>query len=89
MTPEELERIGQALYGARWKSPLARALGTSHRTVWARSVGEHRPRPRSAKAIRELPAKVKAERLEILKRRVAEAQDAMRRNLSTRLYVDE
>ena len=44
MTPSDITRIGEALYGKNWKSPLARRLGTSHRTVFSWSVGEHRPR---------------------------------------------
>ncbi len=37
MTPALLREAGEALYGARWQSELARALGVSDRTVrrWA------------------------------------------------------
>lgn len=33
MTPAELETAAVALYGRRWKAPLARALGLNERTV--------------------------------------------------------
>lgn len=37
MTPVLLREAGEALYGPRWQSELARALGVSDRTVrrWA------------------------------------------------------
>lgn len=37
MTPALLHEAGEALYGARWQSDLARDLGVSDRTVrrWA------------------------------------------------------
>lgn len=33
MTPTDLRRIGEALYGERWQTPLANALGVADRTV--------------------------------------------------------
>ncbi len=30
MTPKQLERIGRRVWGGRWKSPLARAIGMSY-----------------------------------------------------------
>lgn len=33
MTPENLQRVGEALYGPRWASDLARDLGVALRTV--------------------------------------------------------
>ena len=33
MTPENLQRVGEALYGSRWASDLARDLGVALRTV--------------------------------------------------------
>ncbi len=30
MTPKQLERIGRRIWGGRWKSPLARALGMTY-----------------------------------------------------------
>lgn len=33
MTPQELRETGVALFGVRWRAPLARALGVHSRTV--------------------------------------------------------
>ena len=33
MTPKQLERIGRRVWGGRWKSPLARAIGMSYQHV--------------------------------------------------------
>jgi len=33
MTPAELARLGRALYGPRWQTALARAVGVTSRTV--------------------------------------------------------
>jgi len=33
MTPQELNAIGPALYGARWTTDLARAMGVTDRAV--------------------------------------------------------
>ncbi len=40
MTPKNLIRIGESLYGDRWKRPLSRDLAVDHRTVerWANGV---------------------------------------------------
>jgi transposase-like protein len=40
MTPELLKRAGEALYGPRWQSALARDLGVSDRTI-RRWVADH------------------------------------------------
>lgn len=39
MTPVDLAQCGRALYGGRWRSALARAIGVSDRTVrrWVQS----------------------------------------------------
>lgn len=44
MTPAELRAAGEALYGERWQTPLARALGVTARLVryW---LAEDRPIP--------------------------------------------
>jgi len=41
MTHELLRHVGEALYGARWQSELARALEVSDRTMrrWASDAG--------------------------------------------------
>lgn len=41
MSPALLHSIGNALYGPRWQSELARDLGVSDRTVRRWSAGEH------------------------------------------------
>lgn len=40
MTPNTLEQAGVALYGPRWQTDLARALGVADRTMrrWANGV---------------------------------------------------
>lgn len=40
MSPEELERAGLTLYGARWKAPMARALGIDVSMVWRYVTGQ-------------------------------------------------
>lgn len=37
MTPTELSRVGEALFGARWQTEMALAVGVADRTVrrWA------------------------------------------------------
>ncbi len=40
MTPKQLERIGRRVWGGRWKSPLARALGMTYAHVNRYSTGE-------------------------------------------------
>ena len=42
MTPALLQEAGNALYGARWQSDLARDLGVSDRTVRRWSAGDFR-----------------------------------------------
>ena len=41
MHADLLKRVGEALYGAQWQSPLARDLGVSDRTMrrWAAPEG--------------------------------------------------
>ena len=33
MTPKQLEHIGKRIWGGRWKSPLARALGMTYPAI--------------------------------------------------------
>ena len=40
MTPKQLERTGQKLFGNQWKSPLARAIGKTYRQVLRYAQGE-------------------------------------------------
>lgn len=42
MTPSQLEKIGRALYGERWQSPLARDLGVKYLTVHRWMMGKRR-----------------------------------------------
>ena len=49
MTPADLARVGQALYGDTWQSDLARALGVNSRTV-RRWLAGASPVPDSARA---------------------------------------
>lgn len=64
MTHKNLEQIGSALYGPRWQSELARALGVNDRTV-RRWVSGETPLPDSV--LVELRALVAA-RIEALRR---------------------
>jgi hypothetical protein len=50
MTAAELAAVGQAIYGARWVRPLARAIGYNYRTVrfWKNS-GRRVPEAAAAK----------------------------------------
>ena len=51
MTPRQLERIGKRIWDGRWKSPLARALGMTYRTINVYSKPpsdkDHAPIPRT------------------------------------------
>lgn len=40
MTPQALARIGQTIYGRRFKAPLARALGIDRVTLWRYLTGQ-------------------------------------------------
>ena len=61
MTPAQLRRIGERLYGPQWQTPLARALPIkSTRTIRYWLSGEREIRPVIAERIRQLatrPAK--------------------------------
>ena len=54
MTPAELRKIGEQLYGPRWQSKLARALPVSPRTVRYWLSGKRAIRPMVAERIRSL-----------------------------------
>ncbi len=61
MTPKELEAVGKRLYGERWKTPLANAVGVDRVTVARWAKGGHTIPPYVDLAI------------EALKRRAVEA----------------
>jgi hypothetical protein len=54
MTPTELRKIGEKLYGARWQTEMAKALSVTARTIRYYSAGKVAIRPVMAKAIRDL-----------------------------------
>ncbi len=54
MTPEELRKIGERLYGPRGQSKLAGALSVSTRSVRYWLSGKRAIRPCMAKLIRSL-----------------------------------
>ena len=41
MAPEEITALGEALYGKRWRGPLARALGVKWDVVNGWASGKH------------------------------------------------
>ena len=43
--PDLISRVGRALYGERWQTPLARELGVADRTVRRWVSGEDMPKP--------------------------------------------
>ncbi len=61
MTPSRLSEIGQALYGGRWKTPLARALGVDYQTVLDWSAGRTRITPARTAAIEAILARRRSE----------------------------
>lgn len=58
MTPARLAEIGRALYGPRWQSELARAVGVQYRAVRRWMTGE-----------RAIPSRLETELVELAKRR--------------------
>jgi hypothetical protein len=54
MTPEILRDIGEALYGAKWQTSLARALDVDPRSVRYWLSGKHKINKRTAEAIKAL-----------------------------------
>ena len=45
MDAAEFAALGEALYGRRWKAPLARALGLDPATIWRYATGADIPGP--------------------------------------------
>ena len=61
MTSAELAAAGRALYGERWQSPLARALGLSDRHMRRLVAGERAITEETALAIERLLARRRAD----------------------------
>ncbi len=57
MTPDRLRSCGEALYGERWQSALATALGVTDRTVRRWVSGENEPPESVVAEIRDLALK--------------------------------
>lgn len=64
LSPEELTKIGQRLYGRRaWTARMAEALGVADSTVWRWAHGRRRIEPLADAAIRGLLDKHKLRKL--------------------------
>lgn len=66
MRAADLRRIGAILYGDRWQTDLARALGVADRTVRRWAAGTH-----------PIPEGLKADLLKLLAQRSAEVGRAL------------
>ncbi len=82
MLRDELIAVGERLYGARWQSALARALGVSDRTVRRWLAGDRRISAPTALAIRSLKPVIPVVSRRILRpsrpaRRVAQRRPGM------------
>lgn len=65
LTPEDITKIGQRMFGRRaWQIRMARALGTHKSTVYRWSLGRMKIDPMPSRLIRELDAKHRARRAE-------------------------
>jgi hypothetical protein len=51
VTPDELGDVGRLLYGERWQSPLAAALGINDRTIRYWLAGTNRPEIKHVRAL--------------------------------------
>lgn len=56
MSPAELARVGEALYGARWQTEMATALAVSDRSVRRWAAGDIEPPPYVARTLAEIVA---------------------------------
>lgn len=54
MRPEIIRQIGEALYGPRWQTALARDIGVSARTIRHYIAGNRKPLPIVRLAIQRL-----------------------------------
>ena len=61
MTPSQLRQAGEALYGERWKSPLAATLGVTYRTVLRWYQGEWPIPDGAAREIQQMLGRLRAE----------------------------
>lgn len=61
MTRDELAQAGRALYGERWQSPLARALGMGDRHMRRLAAGETPVSPGIARDVTRLLGRRRAE----------------------------
>ena len=68
MTPAELRAAGRLLYGDRWQTPLAQALGVNPRTVRGWFSGR-RPPPD--------PERIKAELRRLVEARATEIAESL------------
>jgi hypothetical protein len=56
LTPAELRKIGERLYGVRWQTKLARALPLSTRTIRSWLTSKRKIRPLVVERIRAMVA---------------------------------
>ena len=54
MTPEELRKLGEGIYGARWQSALAAKLKVTTRSIRRWLSGQHKISEPVAMAIKSL-----------------------------------
>jgi len=73
MTTDLLREVGEALYGSRWQSDLARALGVTDRTVRRWAAGEWQPAPAAWDAIIDL-LKARGKAMAMLRRKLLAAR---------------
>lgn len=62
MTPDDIRAAGEKLYGARWRAPLAEALGIGRATLWRWTSGRDEIPVKIELAIQQLAVKKKAPR---------------------------
>ena len=54
MTPDDLRTLGEAMYGPRWQSQVARDVGVQFRTVARWAVGDTKISPEKAGLLRSI-----------------------------------
>jgi hypothetical protein len=85
--PDLLARVGQALYGERWQTQLARALGVADRTVRRWVAGEDAPRAGVWTDLLEILARHQAELANLTEPLRAAAEPARRRALRRKRHL--